>query len=255
VDRLLVLDVANATTAVGVFAGERLAARWRLSSDPRRTPDEYGLLLRQLLATLDGEPPRGAVLGSVVPALTPSLCRACRDHVGVEPLVVGPGVRSGVAIRTDNPRELGADRIANALAARALHGVPAIVADFATATTFDVVGAAGDYLGAVIAPGLEISAQALARQTAQLQVVELSRPARVVGRSSATAVQSGLIHGFAGLVEGVVARVRAELRAPARVVATGPLAEAVAAATRVIDAVDPELTLQGLRLLWELNNG
>jgi type III pantothenate kinase len=250
--RLLVLDVGNETTGVGIFDGDSLAASWRLASEVHRTADDYGLLLRQAMRDVR-EPCAGAVLGSVLPALTRILCRACLDYLDLDPLVVGPGVRSGIRIRTENPRELGADRVANAVSAVRRHGVPAIVVDFGTATTFDVIGSEGDYLGTVITPGLGLAAQALAREAAQLQVVELSRPRSVVGRSTVAAVQSGLVHGWAGLVEGIVSRVRAEVGHPCRVLATGPLAELVGSATDVIERVDPDLTLHGLRLIWEMN--
>ncbi|HEY8477757.1 MAG TPA: type III pantothenate kinase [Chloroflexota bacterium] len=252
---LLALDVSNAATAIGLFDGEALHASWRLTSDLQRTSDEYGLLLCSLLdrAGVQRSAVHHAVLGSVVPRLSVTLVEACRRYLGLSPLVVGPGVRTGVRILTDQPREVGADRVANALAAFRRLGGPAIVLDFGTATTLDAISREGDYLGAVIAPGVLLAAQALARQTAQLPGVDVVRPRQVIGKSTVAAVQAGLVFGYAAMVEGLVARVWRELGDEGRVVATGEFAEVIAAETGVVDVVDPHLTLHGLRLIHDLN--
>ena len=252
---LLALDVSNAATAIGLFDGEALHASWRLTSDLQRTSDEYGLLLCSLLdrAGVQRSAVHHAVLGSVVPRLSVTLVEACRRYLGLSPLVVGPGVRTSVRILTDQPREVGADRVANALAAFRRLGGPAIVLDFGTATTLDAISREGDYLGAVIAPGVLLAAQALARQTAQLPGVDVVRPRQVIGKSTVAAVQAGLVFGYAAMVEGLVARVWRELGDEGRVVATGEFAEVIAAETGVVDVVDPHLTLHGLRLIHDLN--
>ncbi len=251
---LLVLDVSNRHTAVAVANGSTMRS-WLLASDPQKTPDDQGLVLDTLLtrAGFDAGALHGAVIGSVVPVLTATLAEACSRYFNVTPLVVGPGVRTGVRVRTDNPREVGADRIANTLAAYRCYGGPAIVIDCSTATTFDAVSAGGDYLGSVIAPGIEMAMEALARQTAQLHKVELARPGRVIGTNTTSAIQSGVVYGFAGLVDGLVSRIAEELDGQARVIATGPFAELVQASTRSIDTVNRLLTLEGLRLIWEMN--
>jgi len=195
----------------------------------------------------------GIAIASVVPPLTPVFEQACRDYVGQEPLVVDASVQTGVHIRYDNPREVGADRVVDAAAVRALYGVPACVVDFGTATTFDAVSAAGDYLGGAIAPGVGISAQALFERTAKLPRVELTRPPSAIGRNTVHSMQSGLLFGYVGLVEGMVARFKAELGPETRIVATGGLAGMIARETDVIDVVDPWLTLHGLRIIYELN--
>jgi type III pantothenate kinase len=252
---LLAVDVSNTATAVGLFRGAELVAAWRIGSETRRTSDDYGLVLTELLRRLGCGPEdvEAAALCSVVPALSRTLARAVVDHVGVQPLVVGPGVRTGIRILTDNPREVGPDRVTGAVAAHRLYGGPVIVADFGTATTFDAISAGGDYLGAVIAPGLEMSVEALAREASLLQGVELARPRQAIGKSTAAALQAGIVFGFADLTEGVVARMRAELGGRCRVVATGAFAEVVRPEAPSLEVVEPHLTLHGLRLIHELN--
>jgi len=252
---LLVLDVSNRQTAVALFDADR-SGPWWISTDPNRTADEVGLLLETLLRHrgVDATRLRGAVLGSVVPALTRTVSQACARYLGLEPLVVGPGVRTGVRVRTDNPREVGPDRIANALAAFRRYGGPAVVVDFSSTTTFDAVSAEGDYLGSAIAPGLDMASGALAQRAAQLREVELLRPERVIGRNTVAAIQSGLVYGFAALVDGIAERMKSELGG-GRVIATGPDVGPVQSEARSIDVVDPMLTLDGLRLIWELNAG
>lgn len=253
---LLVLDVSNRFTAVAVYRGDR-SRSWRIASDTQRSADELSLVLDALLRRAGIEPRDlvGAVIGSVVPALTATVASACVRAFDLSPLVVGPGVRTGVRLRIDNPREVGADRIANVVAARRRYGAPAVVVDFGTATTFDAISPEGDYLGSVIAPGVDMAVAALAHQTAQLREVELVQPAAVIGTSTAAAVQSGIVFGFAGLVDSIVARMAAEIGQPVRAIATGPHADLVGAVASSLDVVDPALTVDGLRLIWELNAG
>jgi len=254
---LLAIDVGNTYITLGVFRGEKLIAHWTIGTHRERTADEYAVLLGSLFAQrgLTLSEIEHSVLGCVVPPLLSTFQEIGRRHLGGSPLVVGPGVKTGLQIRTDNPREVGADRVANALAARRLYGTPAIVIDFSTATTFDAVSREGDYLGDAIAPGLGIAADALFRQTAKLPRVELTAPASAIGRNTEESIQSGLIFGYVGLVEGMVERFRQELGQDTRVIATGEHAALIAQHTRVIQAVDPNLTLVGLRLIYELNRG
>jgi type III pantothenate kinase len=252
---LLTIDIGNTNITFGLYQGDTLGPRWRIRTIHEKMPDEYGMLMDQLFRHRGCRPEQvtGAAIASVVPPLTLVFVQACQEYVGQEPLVVDAGVRTGVRIRYDNPREVGADRVVDAAAVRALYGTPACVVDFGTATTFDAVSAEGDYLGGAIAPGIGIAAQALFERTAKLPRVELSRPPSVIGRNTPHSMQSGLLFGYVGLVEGMVARFRAELGPQMKVVATGGLAPLIAAETEIIDVVDPWLTLEGLRLIWELN--
>jgi type III pantothenate kinase len=252
---LLCVDIANADTTLGLFEGERLVATWRLASDARRTEDEYSLQLTGLL-TQGGHRPddlHSAIIGCVVPPLLPVWQTVCRRLITADPLVVGAGVKTGLRIRTESPRRLGADRVANAVAARALFGGPLCIVDFGTTTTFDALAADGDYLGHAIAPGLDMAATALSAATAQLPEVILGRPSSAIGRNTVESIQAGLLFGFVGLVEGMVARFRAELGPAMRVIATGRHASLIAAETTVIERVEPWLTLHGLRLIGEMN--
>ena len=252
---LLTIDVGNTNITFGLYQGENLGPRWRIRTIHDKMPDEYGILLDQLFRHQGYRPEdvTGVAIASVVPPLTPTFVQVCREYLGQAPLVVDAGVRTGVRIRYENPKEVGADRVVDAAAVRALYGVPACVVDFGTATTFDAVSAEGDYLGGAIAPGIGIAAQALFERTAKLPRVELRRPPSVIGRNTAQSIQSGLLFGYVGLVEGMVARFKAELGPETRVVATGGLAEVIAKETDVIDVVDPWLTLHGLRIIYELN--
>jgi type III pantothenate kinase len=253
---LLALDVGNTHTVLGVFEGNHLRANWRIATSSEATADELGVLLRSLFAG-DGIDPsgiEGIIVSSVVPDLDAVHRRLARGRFGLEPLFVEPGVRTGVPILYDNPHEVGADRIVNAVAAVSRHGAPVIVVDFGTATTFDVVSPRGEYLGGVIAPGLGISADALFDRAARLVRVDIRKPPRgVIGRNTMESIQSGLFYGYADLVEGIVARLRAELGARAPIVATGGLAHVFENEIASIDAVDPDLALQGLRIIWEKN--
>jgi len=252
---LLTIDVGNSNTVLGIHEGPELRAHWRLTTRREQTTDEYGILVRNLFAASSIEPSRiaGVALASVVPPLTSVLVALSRQYLGQEPLVVEPGVRTGMPILYEPPGDVGADRIVNGVAAFAAYGGPVIVVDFGTATTFDVVTRKGEYLGGVICPGIGISADALFQRAARLPRVEVRNPGRVIGRSTVGSMQSGLYFGYASLVEGLLARIKAELSEPARVVATGGLAESLAADIPGISAVDPVLTLTGLRLIWERN--
>jgi type III pantothenate kinase len=253
---LLAIDVGNTNIVLGVFAPDgRLVADWRWSTDHGRMADEYAVLLTGSLREVDlvrGDV-RGIVLASVVPPLTTTFRELAQRYFACEPLVVHAGLRTDVQLRVDAPEEVGADRIANALAVKRLHGAPAIVVDFGTATNFDVVSAAGEFIGGAIAPGLLTSLEGLASRAARLRSIEVRAPASAIGRNTPDCMRAGLVLGYVGLVEGLVARITAELGQRPTVVATGGLAPLIAAQTRVIDVYDEHLTLQGLRMLYELN--
>jgi type III pantothenate kinase len=253
---LAVFDIGNAYVSVGVFEDDRLRAAFRLVSDARRPAEEYAFLLSGLLSQegIDREAVSGAALASVVPPLTGRFERLCERLFGRKALVVGAGMRTGVHVAMHNPREVGADRILNAAAAFHLYEGPSIVLDLSsTATSFDVVGPDGAYLGAATAPGMALSAEALFEAASRLHRVDLVRPRCVVGKDSASALQAGIIFGHVAMVEGMVARIRAETGHPGQVIATGELAPLVAAETSIVDHLEPHLSLIGLRLLYELN--
>jgi len=254
---LLTIDAGNTNTVFGVHDGPELRAHWRLTTRREQTADEYGVLVRNLFAGSNVDPAQiqGVALASVVPPLTPVLIELSRDYLGQEPLVVEPGVKTGLPILYEPPSDVGADRIVNGVAALARYGAPVVVVDFGTATTFDVITAKGEYAGGVICPGVGISADALFQRAARLPRVDVRNPGRVIGRSTVASIQSGLYFGYAALVEGIIARIRAELGENARVVATGGLASILAADVPSIEDVDPVLTLTGLRLIWERNRG
>jgi type III pantothenate kinase len=254
---LLTIDIGNTNITLGLYQDEELGPRWRLATNHERMPDEYALQFLGLLSHAGCTPEDllGISLASVVPPLTGKIIEACRRYLLHEPFVVDAGVKTGVRVRYDDPRAVGADRIVDAVAVQRLYGGPACVVDFGTGTTFDAISKEGDYLGGAIAPGIGIASEALFIRTAKLPRVDLKRPPSVIGRNTVHSMQSGLLFGYVSLVEGMVARFRKELGPDMKVIATGGLAEVVAEETQVIDIIAPWLTLDGLRILWELNRG
>ncbi len=252
---LVLIDVGNSNTVLGVYRGEELAESFRLSTNADRTADEYGSLLLPLFARAGLEPRDAAavVIASVVPPLRDVFDRLACRFFGHPPLFVEPGVKTGMPIRYDNPAEVGADRIVNALGALELLGAPVVVVDFGTATTFDVVNEAGEYAGGIICPGIGISAEALFAHASRLYRVDIRRPSRLVGRNTAGAMQSGLYYGYVGLVDGILERLAGELPGLRGVIATGGLAELIAEGSTRITRVEPQLTLIGLKLVHERN--
>jgi len=252
---LLCIDIGNTNITLGMYEGAALGPRWRLSTEHERMPDEFGLQITGLLQ-LAGKSPadiHGVSMASVVPPLTGRWIETCRVYLKCEPLLVDAGVRTGVKIRYEDPRAVGADRVADAAAAYRLYGGPACIVDFGTATTFDAISAEGEYLGGAIAPGIGIAAQALFQRTAKLPRVDISRPPTAIGRNTVHAIQSGLLFGYVGLVEGMVARFRGELGNDMKVIGTGGQVDLIAHETRVIEILAPWLTLDGLRMIYEMN--
>lgn len=247
---LLAADVGNTQTVYGLYDGERLADHRRVATEAQRTGDELAILLSGFFdpAAVDG-----VCVCSSVPALVHAYEQVAAGWAEAPVLFLGPGVRTGVPLRYDDPREVGPDRIANAVAAKARYGAPCIVVDFGTSTNFDVVSAEGEYLGGVLAPGIEISMDALFARAARLTKVDFSEPPAVIGKTTAAGLQSGLVYGFAGQVDGIVAAIRGELGVEAPVVATGGLAELIVPHARSVETIDPFLTLEGLRIVWDLN--
>ncbi len=252
---LLALDVGNTNTVIGVFEEMVLKAHWRLPTRRAGTSDEYGILIKALFdfAGLDFRGVTAVILSTVVPPIEAPLEDMSRQYFGVEPVVVGPGIKTGMPILYEAPREVGADRIVNAVAAFETYGGPCIVVDFGTATTFDAISARGEYLGGAICPGIGISSEALFQRAAKLPRVEIARPKTAIGKNTVASMQAGLFYGYLSLVEGLVARIRVELGGQPTVVATGGLAPLLLGETTLVDHVDPLLTLNGLRILFERN--
>ena len=252
---LLSIDVGNTNLTLGLYEGDKLGPHWRLATDHARMPDEYGLQFLGLLehAAITADALTGICLASVVPQLTQRVAQACREYLRQEPLIVDAGVKTGIRIRYEDPKAVGADRVADAVATLRLYGGPACIIDFGTATTFNAVTKEGEYLGGAITAGISLAAEALSTHAAKLQRIDLQRPPSVIGRNTVHAMQSGLLFGYVSMAEGMVKRFRAELGDDMKVIATGGQAEIVAKETKVIDILAPWLTLDGLRIIWELN--
>ncbi|MGI6367581.1 MAG: type III pantothenate kinase [Anaerolineae bacterium] len=254
---LLCVDIGNTNIVIGLYRGEHLVAHWRISTVHERTADEYAIIVLNLFqhGGFGMDEVSDCIIASVVPPLTERFQELVVNYLEKDPLVVGTGTRTGVAIRYDRPQEVGADRIINVAAAFREYGGPACIVDFGTGTTFDALSATGEYLGGAIAPGIRIAAEALFQRTAKLPRIDLQRPPKAIGTNTVDAMRSGILFGYVGLVEGLVARFRAELGPHMHVIATGGLGEVIARETSVIEHVDPWLTLRGLRLVYDLNRG
>jgi type III pantothenate kinase len=252
---LLVLDVGNTNVVLGVYQGKKLIKHWRLSTQRNQTVDEYAIAICNLFmhSGLDYHEVKAIVISSVVPPIMPTIEEMARQYFQIEPLVIGPGVKTGMPLLYDNPREIGADRIVNAVAGYELYGGPLIIVDFGTATTFCVINAKGEYLGGAITAGLSIAMDSLFQKTAKLPRIELVKPKKVIGRNTVASMQSGLIYGYIGQVDGIVHRIKAEIGGDAFVLATGGIAELIAKESAVINHVDFLLTLKGLKIIYERN--
>jgi type III pantothenate kinase len=249
---LLAIDVGNTQTVFGLYHGAELREHWRVATERNRSGDELGALFGNFL---DLSAVEGVAVASTVPQLHRAYEDFAKEYARAELLEVGPGVKTGVPVRYDDPREVGADRIANAVGAVERYGAPCIVVDFGTSTNFDVVSPDGEYVGGVLAPGIEVSMEALAARAARLFRIDFSAPETVIAKNTASSLQSGLVYGFAGQVDGIVERIRGELGVEAQTVATGGLADLIVPHARTLERIDPFLTLEGVRLIWERNRG
>jgi len=253
---LLAIDIGNTNVVLGVFKKKKLVENWRVGTNTQITPDEYAMIFKDLFsfAKLEFKQITGVIISTVVPPLLPVMIEMSRKYFHLTPMVVTHTTKTGITIRYDNPKEVGADRIVNAAAAYKIFGGPLIIVDFGTATTFCAVTKKGEYLGGAITPGVKISAEALFQRASKLPRVELAKPPKVIGSDTISAMQAGIIYGYAGLVDGIVERMKKELSKNARVVATGGLAELVSSETKSIQEIMPHLTLEGLRLLYDINH-
>jgi len=253
---LLAIDIGNTNVVLGMFDEKRLVEHWRVGTNVQITPDEYAMIFKDLFdfAGLGFSQVTGVIISTVVPTLLPVMTEMSRKYFKIEPVIVTHELKTGLTIRYDNPKEVGADRIVNAVAGYMLYGGPLIIVDFGTATTFCAITESGEYLGGAICPGIKISAEALFQRASKLPRVELSKPEKVIGTDTISAMQAGIIYGYAGLVDGIVERMKKELSANSKVIATGGLAELVSPETRSIEEIKPQLTLEGLLLLYEINH-
>lgn len=253
---MLAVDIGNTNIVLGVYRRQELLHHFRLSTARQSTVDEYGVLIHNLfhMSGISVKDIEGVIISSVVPPLVQVIVEMCVKYIGKDPLLVGPGIKTGLNLRYENPREVGADRIVNAVAAIEQYKCPLVVVDFGTATTFDCIDAGANYLGGAIVPGLGISTEALYQRASKLPRIELEKPKKVIGRNTVHAMQAGIIFGYAGQVEGIVRRIKVEMNAPQlKVIATGGLASLIAGETEAIDEVNPMLTLEGLRIIYDRN--
>ena len=252
---ILTMDIGNTNTVLGLYEGEELKTHWRVSTDRSKTPDEYGMLFKSLFesADINNEDVNSIIISSVVPPILRILKKSSYRYFNVKPLVIGPGVKTGMNIKTDNPKEVGADRIVNAVAGHQLYKGPLIIVDFGTATTFCAISKNGEYLGGAIAPGMGISSEALFNQSAKLPRIELIEPGKAIGKNTIDGMKSGIVYGFVGQVEYLVKKFKKELSEKATVIATGGLVSLIAAETETIDHVEPFLTLKGLKHIANIN--
>ncbi len=254
---LLTIDIGNTNIVFGVFENKKLIHHWRIVTQKDKTEDEYGILIENLYRTakLELNKTRGVIISSVVPPMVRTMEELCQKYFHITPLFVGPGIKTGMAIRYDNPHEVGADRIVNAVAAYDKYKQSVVIVDFGTATTFDYVSPQGEYMGGAIAPGILISSEALFMRASKLPRIELIKPERVIGKNTIASLQSGIVFGYIALVDGMIEKIKQEVKTNPRIIATGGLASLIAEGSKTIEEVDPLLTLTGLRLIYEKNLG